>query len=398
MRKHVLVVVSSFPVYSETFVVDHVKGMLESGWEVSVVAENIDRKLFDAFFAGEASRPELLTYFSPSRLLGEGVVTLAGKAFEGIECHPVPGSLNARAMAVKAQCLSGVIRDVCPDLIHAHFGSNGVLAAIALKGLNLPLVVNFHGYDVTSYTKKNGWGLYQCHLNRAVLVGHSEFVRRRLRENMGSKVESIVMGVDTGRFVPNVEKGQQWPRPLRFMSVGRLTRCKGHDVAIEALRILHSRHPEWDSRLSIVGSGEEYEALVEQAQAAGLSDRVCYLGGLDYHAMPAVMQEADVLMVCSQSTEDGWEEAFCRVAVEGMASGLAVVATPCGGLPETINGAGYTARGFEAQSVVDAVEDLLSTETPESLSLRSRRVAARYDLRKMVHGYSSLSNRMRMNS
>ena len=95
MRKHVLVVVSSFPVYSETFVVDHVKGMLESGWEVSVVAKDIDRKLFDVFFAGEASRPELLTFFTPSRLLREGVVTLAGKAFEGIECHPVPGSLNA---------------------------------------------------------------------------------------------------------------------------------------------------------------------------------------------------------------------------------------------------------------------------------------------------------------
>lgn len=367
--------------------------MLNSGWEVSVAATHIEKELLHDFFHNCETEPRLIQFISPARLIRLGLVGILSSAMESVQCHPEPSSRNARSMAVKAKCLSKVIQDTRPDLVHAHFGQNGVLAAIALKDTKIPLVVNFHGYDVTSYTRKYGWQMYRKCLRDAILVGHSEFVRLKLLENLGMSSEPVVMGVDTRRFSPRFKRSESWPRPLKFLSVGRLVAGKGHGVAIEAIGVLKTYYPDWDLQLSIVGSGEELGMLESKIRSAGLSDYIKCVGRRSYQDMPDIMKAADILLVCSQRTEAGWEEAFCRVAVEGMACGLGIVATPCGGVPETVEGAGYLAKGFDGAAVAEAIKALIVSETPVSISVRSVKAAEKYDLQKMTNDYLLLSER-----
>ncbi|NES74972.1 MULTISPECIES: glycosyltransferase [Okeania] len=42
------------------------------------------------------------------------------------------------------------LQDLSPQLIHAHFGLDGVLALPLAKKLNIPLIVTFHGYYATT--------------------------------------------------------------------------------------------------------------------------------------------------------------------------------------------------------------------------------------------------------
>lgn len=394
LQKSILIVTSTFPVYSETFIVDHVKGMLSRGWVVFVAANKINSMLLDLFFPDNPAGLTLCT-FSPFELRKLTVMFGALlKASKQVSGHSYSYSFAARLMAVKGHLLSELIDDLKPDLVHAHFGPNGVLAAMALKDKRVPLIVNFHGYDVTSYVKKNGWKLYEIFFSKAVLIAHSQFVANKVAIGLGRQCEHVVMGVDAKKFLPGKKNNKEWPKPLRFLSVGRLAQCKGHDVAIDVVKLLNNRHPEWNVELSIVGGGEEEAQLIKKIEIDHLSDFVKCLGVLDSSQISFLMQDSDVLLVCSQATINGWEEAFCRVAVEGMACGMAVVVTPCGGLPDTVDGGGYVAKGCDIESMAEAVELLISVGNPSSVAERAVKKSAQYDLVKMIDDYSAVSTKV----
>jgi colanic acid/amylovoran biosynthesis glycosyltransferase len=394
LQKSILIITSTFPVYSETFIVDHVKGMLDRGWLVSVATNRINRNLLELFFPDKPLALVLHDFSPLSSQKLEVIFHALLKAFNHVDGHPHPGSFIARWMAVKAHVLSELIDELKPDVVHAHFGPNGVLAAMALKNKRIPLIVNFHGYDVTSYVKSNGWGLYENFFSKAILIAHSQFVSNKVAIGLRRQCENVVMGVDSRKFLPRKKDNQEWPKPLRFLSVGRLTQCKGHNVAIDAVKLLNNRYPEWSVELSIVGGGEEESNLIKKIKIERLSAFVKCRGVLDSSQVSVLMQEADVLLVCSQSISNGWEEAFCRVAVEGMACGMAVVVTPCGGLPDTVEGAGYVAKGCDVESVVETIESLISLETPSLVAKRAVKKSAQYDLVQMIDDYSAVSTRV----
>jgi glycosyltransferase involved in cell wall biosynthesis len=109
----------------------------------------------------------------------------------------------------------------------------------------------------------------------------------------------------------------------RFVMAGRLTRQKGYDLALEMMEQL--RDP--DAHLTILGVGEEYEALHRLVTDKGLSRNVTLAG---YIADPApYFSGADALLLTSR-----WE-GLPNVGLEAMALGVPVIATPeCGGIVE----------------------------------------------------------------
>jgi glycosyltransferase involved in cell wall biosynthesis len=77
--------------------------------------------------------------------------------------------------------------------------------------------------------------------------------------------------------------------------------------------------------------------------------------------MPQVMNQLDILVLPSRETTH-WKELFGRVLIEAMASGVAVVASNSGGIPEVVGGAGVL---FEPNSVADLREKLSDLVTDQ---------------------------------
>ena len=121
---------------------------------------------------------------------------------------------------------------------------------------------------------------------------------------------------------------------LNLLYAGRINPEKGVETVIEAMIKLVNDHGRRDISLSLAGSGSiDYENyLHELLDRAGLTDNVMFLGWARPTEMPDLLMKFDVLLVPSI-----WPEPFARVLLEGMTSGLVVIATPTGGTTEILN-------------------------------------------------------------
>ncbi len=252
------------------------------------------------------------------------------------------------------------------DLIHAHFGPNGVYALPLAASLKIPLVTTFHGFDATvtpSELLRNGgvfgirylMGLPRLRRQGKRFIAVSRFIASRLLA-MGfpeSRVRQHYIGVDPMRFSP----APLSERTLDVVCVARLVEAKGISVLIRAFGKVASKLP--DSRLRLIGEGPDrpsFEALVSEL---GLADRVAFEGTMSHADVAAVVRRSAVSALVSQVGANGWQEAFGLASIEASAAGLPVIVSRHGGLPETVD-EGRSGVIVE-EGNVDALADALLT-------------------------------------
>ena len=149
-----------------------------------------------------------------------------------------------------------------------------------------------------------------------------------------SNAQIIYTGLDVSLYLSGEQDQQRHDnRCLNLLYAGRLTPDKGIDTAIKAMTKLVYDQGLQDLRMSLAGSGaKEYEEHLHRlVTQEGLTDHVLFQGWVPPEEMPELLRKHDVLMVPST-----WEEPFSRVVLEGMVSGLVVVATHTGGTPEIV--------------------------------------------------------------
>lgn len=146
-----------------------------------------------------------------------------------------------------------------------------------------------------------------------------------------NRVRVVHNGVDPGLFRPLPEIDR---RPGRIITLASSAApMKGLFVLIEAVAKLAT---ERDVELVIVGKGGD-EAIKDQARRFGISGCVTVVGGVDDLELVELLGTSQVAVVPSLY------EGFSLPAIEAMASGLPVVATTGGALPEVVGRDGDTA-------------------------------------------------------
>jgi glycosyltransferase involved in cell wall biosynthesis len=156
----------------------------------------------------------------------------------------------------------------------------------------------------------------------------------RARESLlleGAPAERIRVcppGVDTERFDPAARAPIS---PPLILSAGRLVWEKGHQDVLRALALL--RREGIAARLCIVGRGSEEGRLRRYAQDLGVADAVELRGFVPYAEMPSLYAGVACLVLASLPTWS-WEEQFGMVLAEAMASGVPVIASSSGAIPE----------------------------------------------------------------
>jgi glycosyltransferase involved in cell wall biosynthesis len=145
---------------------------------------------------------------------------------------------------------------------------------------------------------------------------------------------------------------------------------KGIGVLLDAI----ASESSWT--VQIVGDGPL--AGVLRARAGALGDQVSFVGFVSGEQLEELYQTFDVVIVPSLSTP-GWTEQFCRVAVEAMASGVPVIASDCGALPEVVGDAGILVPPGDPAALRRALNVLASDPDRRiELGCRGRARSKRY--------------------
>jgi len=225
-------------------------------------------------------------------------------------------------------------------LIHAHFGVDGTRIMRVARTLQLPLVVTFHDYDVTtSDADLLKLAPYYAHyirkraaLNRqaTAFLAVSNFIKQKaiLRGFSEDKIQVHYIGIDEQRFQPEARS----ERDPVVLFVGRLVPKKGCADLITAMAEVQKTRP--DVELVIIGDGELRAEL--EAQAAATLKRYRFLGVQDWKEVRAWHQRAQAFCGPSVTAKNGETEGLPIAILEAQAMGLPVVSTRHAGIPEAV--------------------------------------------------------------
>ncbi|MEA2715441.1 MAG: hypothetical protein QOG91_469 [Candidatus Parcubacteria bacterium] len=253
-----------------------------------------------------------------------------------------------------------------PDIIHAHWiVPQGLVASVAAKLANAPMVLSAHGSDVFIFRRGRLRRLINFATKRAAVVTlNSSANFKALSEiDVRSKKIIIPMGIDTSRFSPAMKNRELKKRlkikGLFLLAVGRLVELKGFNYLLDAMTAIAADLPE--SKLIIIGSGPELGNLKKQAKDLDLEEQVVFLGNIQNSELPEYYASADIFIGPSVETKDGAMEAFGIVFLEALASGAAVISTSSGGISDIVKDCltGIVVPERDSKAIYQAVKKII---------------------------------------
>jgi phosphatidylinositol alpha-1,6-mannosyltransferase len=180
-----------------------------------------------------------------------------------------------------------------------------------------------------------------------------------------SRILVVHPAVDADRFHPGVDGRRVRQRyagddDVMLLSVGRLQRRKGHDVAIRAVASLGAELP--NLRYVIAGDGEERARLEQLVIDERVQDRVFFAGTIADDDLPAYYAACDVFLLPNR-VDAGDIEGFGIVFLEAAASGKPVIGGDSGGVPEAVERdvTGLLVDGASVDAVAAAIRHLATS-------------------------------------
>lgn len=256
------------------------------------------------------------------------------------------------------------------DVVHAHFGYDGIYALPFARRHSLPLVVTLHGHDVSILMSRERYQpkylLYWLTRKRlfrstAIFLAVSDELRD-LVISLGCPPERVTVlpvGVDLSRFAP----GQPLEgHPPRVVMVGRMVEKKGFRYGIEAF--LQVVEGGVDAELVIVGDGPLMGELKESVERSGSARAVTFTGSLSHEETAALLRTAGILLAPSVVTGNLDREGSPTVIKEAAACGVPVIGSLHGGIPDLIDDGrtGYLVQERDVGSLADRLGQLLADE------------------------------------
>jgi colanic acid/amylovoran biosynthesis glycosyltransferase len=272
--------------------------------------------------------------------------------------YRLPASTEAR--------MARRLRELGATLLHAHYGPVGLRVLPVTRALGLPLIVTFHGFDMSSLPFVDP--SYRRALPRLFgaarrIVAVSRITRERLVA-LGCPTERIAvlpLGVPVSAPPPPREAGPV----VRVLTVARLHPKKGVPDLVDA--VAKARAAGAPLELDIAGDGPERAAVERRIEAGGLRGTARVHGALPPAEVQRLLATADVFVLNSRTAPDGDIEALGISVLEAMERGVCVIGARHGGIPEVVE---------------DGVTGLLVPERDtEALAAALARVAADARLR-----------------
>lgn len=223
------------------------------------------------------------------------------------------------------------------QVLHIYFGHVAPQFIPLMKVWRKPVIVSFHGADAGLDMQKPR---YLAAMQEVFRLATKIQVRSdALGEDlcrMGCPADKIVLqrtGVPMEAW-PYKERIPPVDGAWRLMQSCRFIDKKGLDTTLSAFAIIAACYPQ--ARLALVGDGPQRASLEQQARDLGVADRVDFTGFLPNRDVGKVLYDSHLYLHPSRTTAAGDREGVPNAMLEAMASGLPVLATHHGGIPEAV--------------------------------------------------------------
>lgn len=266
-----------------------------------------------------------------------------------------------------------------PDVVHCYYGHKAVKYLWMLQAAKLPYVISFHGVDVVKFVGEKGYlEKLRIAFDEAQLVmARSNSLLERLAD-LGCPREKLRLNRTPIPFGSIEFQERRPPADGRWKLVQacRLIPKKGIFTVLDALPRVLKRWPKLKYYLAGVGPSQYTEELAEAIRVRGLSENVEMLGWLDQDRLQDLYRESHLFLHPSQLTQDSDQEGVPNSMLEAMASGLPVVATFHGGIPEAVTHGvdGFLVPERSPDELAGALVDLMGDG--DTLAEFSRKAAA----------------------
>jgi glycosyltransferase involved in cell wall biosynthesis len=359
---HVVYLTSRYPALSHTFILREVQGLRALGFKISTASV---RKpgLNDALGVDEKEERERTFYVLDEAKHATTVVKSLVSALrtprafvDALALAMRGGRPGARGFLwqffyfVEAAVLARHLKAIGAQHLHCHFAdapANVATLASALSGI--PFSYTLHG--PAELFEPLSWKIGMKSERAAFTVCISHFARSQCMyftsPEHWTRLKIVHCGVRPDRYGP---KRRNEGETLQLVYVGRLTAIKGLRVLIEAF--LEARKVNPHIKLTLVGDGPDRELL--ERLSAPADDRISFRGALSQAEVAEELRNADIFVLPS------FAEGVPVVLMEAMASGLPVICTSVGGVPELVaqGESGLLVPPGDVHSLVDAIVEL----------------------------------------
>jgi colanic acid/amylovoran biosynthesis glycosyltransferase len=270
------------------------------------------------------------------------------------------------------------------DMMHIYFGHAGVHLLPFIRAWDKPCIVSFHGMDVAQNPQVANYAGKLRQLFRAVpiVLARSQSLAQRLI-NFGCQPEKIRLnrtGIPLADFPfrprPFPEDGN-W----HVLQACRLIDKKGVASAIGAFAIFARKFP--NAEFLVAGKGPLQEDLEALALQLGVTNKIRFVGFLGQRALRDFYARGHIFIHPSETPPDENQEGVPNSILEAMATGLPVIATRHGGIPEAVTHAvnGFLSEERDIESLGQSMIDLASSPDDYARMSEAARdaVAQRFD-------------------
>lgn len=389
----VCILAQNFPTFSETFVTDHAKSLLDASVDLSIIANTAELGAWSALDSYEQKLKKVtFLYERPDsksvRYRSNRIKSLIKMAIY----HQKSGSseffnslnffrFGASTLELKLPFIYNKALQVGPvDVLHCHFGSSGIIGA-HLKSLGFckKLVVTFHGLDVSKVilNKNNGHIYKKLFAQADLILPISNLWRDALVSAGAPESKTIVhhLGVDVDN-IRTKSTTTNAPEKIRIITTARFTEKKGLPFALLAVAEAIKIAPGLEIQYDIIGSGKNFSEIKKLIEDLNLTDTVKLHGSLPHSRVKELLYSSDIFMLPSHTAKNGDQEGIPVSLMEAMAAGLPVLSTRHSGIPELIqNGhSGILVEEKNHQQLAEAIIHLSrNPETRNQLASNGRR-------------------------
>lgn len=282
------------------------------------------------------------------------------------------------------------------QLLHVHYAIPHAYAAYMAQqmlldeGILVPIVTTLHGTDITlvgSHPFYKPAVTFSINKSDAVTSVSESLKKDTMRLfDIKKDIHVVPNFIDLEKHVhgfTDCQRGMMAEDHERIIT--HISNMREVKQIPDVIKIFYNIQKEIPAKLMLVGEGPEKEGAELLVEELGITDRVVFFG--NSYEIDRILCFSDLFLLPSQT------ESFGLAALEAMASGVPVISTNTGGLPE-VNEDGYSGYLSDVNAVEDmsanAIRILKDSDTLERFKSNAKTQSKKFDIHNVVPMYERI--------